>query len=280
MGFSKFALASMALLPVVIIAQSAPSFLGSRRLDSCEGVFVPTESDTIAAFEEAGGKAANLPKFATLKKYVKAACIYDEKEFAMFMANLMQESDRLKTAKEYSSHFTDASYDWGEDKDADTTCTPLPCKEDATCADKCKVHYYGRGYLQTTWRKNYVDAKDNGGCDKDDNDNTVNIVEDPDQVATQKSLAWCTAAYYWKTAVHLDRCKKGGEDCDMGNTIHAINAKQECGANAEHKDAARTRYCFYAKFYKKYSGETPWADSACISDLGTRYATVGDDKEC
>merc|ERR1711988_1724714 len=101
------------------------------------------------------------------------------------------------------SHFSDASYDWGEDEegetcDSDTTDTK-GCMG-AACSSKCKVQYYGRGYLQTTWRENYVKAKNDGGC------NSADIVKNPNKVATDTSLAWCTAAYYWKVAVHQDRC--------------------------------------------------------------------------
>merc|ERR1711988_718201 len=72
----------------------------------------------------------------------------------------------------------------------------------AACSSKCKVQYYGRGYLQTTWRENYVKAKNDGGC------NSVDIVKNPNKVATDTSLAWCTAAstgrlLFTKTAVPM-----------------------------------------------------------------------------
>lgn len=287
MGLSAGMSASLVLLTVLSVAHGSPTSLrgksnptenanvtdvANRRLDvtcptkTCTGDFVLDWEKTKTAFVAAGGSTSSLPTEATLKTYTKSACIHDEKEFAMFFANLMQESDKLTATAEYNHASKKSSYDWGENKDGKT------CDRDgekgchgSNCSSKCKVHYYGRGYLQTTWRENYAKAYTCGGCD------SKNIVVNPDEVASSKALSWCTTAYYWRTAVHLDRCPNGGESCDLGNTIHAINAEQECGANAAHKAEARQRYCYYAKFYKSYSDIDPWADSVCISDLGQKY---------
>merc|ERR1712072_1583845 len=186
----------------------------------------------------------------------KQACIYDAKEFAMFMANIMQESGRLTTAVEDSRYFSDADYDWGQDR-GDKKCEPEPCTGSA-CASKCRVQYFGRGYLQTTGLKNYEKARDIGHCNRDDNDKNVNIVEQPKQVGTHKRLAWCTPSFYWKESVHEDRCQFGGKNCDLGNTIDAINGQKEC--KGTHKAQAQNHYCYYAKFYKSYTGNKPWAD--------------------
>merc|ERR1712087_530098 len=118
----------------------------------------------------------------------------------MGFANLMQESARLSTATEYSDHFTDADYDWGQSKTGQT-CED-PCTESASCKDKCKVHYYGRGYLQTTWMDNYKNASELGNCNIDGDGDSVDILKDPSKIESDKRLAWCTASYYWKTAVH------------------------------------------------------------------------------
>lgn len=283
MGLSAKMSASLVLLTVLSVAHSGLASLrgtsnptenanvtdvANRRLDTCTGDFVLDWTKVKTAFVAAGGSTSNLPTEATLKNYTKSACIHDAKEFAMFFANLMQESDRLKTTEEYNHASKGSSYDWGENKAGQTcdsdTSDDKGC-QGASCSSKCKVHYYGRGYLQTTWRDNYYKAYNNGGCDAED------IVKNPGKVATNTALAWCTAAYYWKTSVHLDRCPNGGSSCDLGNTIHAINGAQECGANAAHKDEARNRYCYYAKFYKSYTDIDPWADSVCISDLGQKY---------
>merc|ERR1719242_712613 len=107
---------------------------------------------------------------------------------------------------------------------ADTSCCGSACKS------KCNKHYIGRGYLQTTWLKNYQLAKD-GGCTKDESGNSVDIVKNPEKVASDTALAWCTSAVFWKREVHDDRCKgttASKTTCDLGNTISAINGDQEC----------------------------------------------------
>jgi len=270
---------SLVLLTVLSVAYGGPTSLrgnskptenvtdvANRRLDDCTGAFVLDWTKTKAAFVAAGGSESDLPTQTTLETYTKSACITDAKEFAMFFANIMQESARLTATEEFNHDTKKGEYDWGEDKDGET-CDKTGEKgcKGATCETKCKVHYYGRGYLQTTWRENYYNAYSKGGC------NSVDIVKNPSNVASDSTLAWCTTAYFWKTAVHLDRCKLGGASCDLGNTIHAINGAKECGANAPHKAEARSRYCYYGKFYKSYTGSDPWADSVCISDLGSKY---------
>merc|ERR1711956_167317 len=108
------------------------------------------------------------------------------------------------------------------------------------------VQYYGRGYLQLTWKENYEAAKA-WGC------NTYDIVNDPDKVVTDEDTAWCATAWFWYTNVNKDRCDKardGKRECEMGNTIDAINGKQECTTTcgAEPKN----RFCYYKKFYEKF----------------------------
>jgi len=177
----------------------------------------------------------------------------------MFIANIMQETGEMTTKTESTSHYTSKSYDWGDC--AANVSVPVKGK-DLKDSDKCKKHYFGRGYLQTTWHKNYKAAKDAGKCTTDTAGNDVDIVANPEKVAIDETLAWCTAAHYWKVAVHDDRCKNG---CDMGNTISAINGALECKDG--NKEAQR-RFCFYKKFYESYASTTLyWHDTVCVKDL-------------
>jgi len=232
---------------------------------------------TKIAFVAANGEESSLPSESTLTKYVGKAGIASDVEYSFFIANMMQESGLLKVTTEASDHYADGDYDWGEGSSCPKTCTKSDNVDSGTsccgsdCSSKCTKHYIGRGYLQTTWLKNYQDAKD-GGCDKDENGNSVDIVKNPEKVASDTALAWCTSAYFWKKNVHDDRCTT---TCDLGMTISAINGNQECTGGSEfsaaHAEAAQNRFCYFAAFYYSYSGGTwPDTDSTCISNLAKK----------
>jgi len=152
------------------------------------------------------------------------------------------------------------------------------------CNAKCNNHFFGRGYLQTTWRLNYVGARDYGHCNEDKDGKEVDIVDEPEKVAEDEVLAWCTSAYFWKKNVHDDRCKS---TCDLGMTISAINGDQECdqpsttrrrrrrAPDTEHREAAQNRWCYFAAFYYSYTeslGTQKWPDDdeTCITDLDAK----------
>merc|ERR1712107_140783 len=106
-------------------------------------------------------------------------------------------------------------------------------------------------------------ARDSGKCNKDANGNSVDIVKNPEKVVNDDTLAWCTAAYFWKKSVQDDRCP-----CDMGNTIDAINP-MECN-NKKHEEEAQRRFCYYKAFYESYASTTLWkgdVDKNCIDNL-------------
>lgn len=223
--------------------------------------FIPDKEQTAAAFlvaadnsqlsDEANMKARITDNWDLIEEAIYGACIADAREFSMFIANIMQESAELSTKVEYKNHYDDDDYDWGrcnrytwhvvECTKTNSCNIPDNCKgercpvecpyawpESQNCDDSnehsCKVQYFGRGYLQTSWYENYRDAFQNGGCNLDVNGQHANIENNPDLVGMDEKLAWCTAGYYWRTNVHEDRCMAG---CNMGNTIHAINV-QEC----------------------------------------------------
>jgi len=210
---------------------------------------------------EAVVKARIKDNWVAIKSAVAESGIADSKEFAMFIANVMQETGEMTTKTESTSHYTSNNYDWGE------CAVDAPVKgADLKDTDKCTKQYFGRGYLQTTWHKNYKEIVDAGKCNKDRYGKPVDIVVNPEKVATDETLAWCTAAYYWKNSVHDDRCKNG---CDMGNTIDAINGPLEC--HDDHPEHAQRRFCFYKNFYESYASTTVyWHDKVCVKDLDAK----------
>jgi len=241
---------------------------------TAQTAFTPDYDLTKTAFEAAGGDSSDLPSKTQLETTIENAGIGSAEEYAFFFANLMQESGMLTAKTESDMNTKKDKYDYGGGSNCPTTCPYEKDKVDkdtsccgSACESKCDNHYHGRGYLQTTWLLNYKGAKD-GGCDKDDQGKTVNIVDDPEKVATDDTLAWCTTAFFWKTKVHDDR---GCPSCDLGATIHAINAAQECEGGNEFSETnrkkAQNRWCYYAAFYRAYANEWPNDDTNCIPDL-------------
>lgn len=225
----------------------------AKSISNTSWLGTPDKAKTIAAFVAAGGDSATITdtKWAYIKAAVADISMTDKYEYAMFFANLMQESGLLTVTKESSDHFDENDYDWDNGKYE---------------KDVSKVHYFGRGYLQLTWKKNYEAAKE-WGCNKSD------IVADPDKVAEDEELAWCVSAWYWLENVNKDRCDKnrdGERECEMGNTIHAINGALECNdGTADCEEHAKNRFCYYKDFFESYSYPTKlsYVGSECCKNM-------------
>jgi len=121
-------------------------------------------------------------------------------ELAMFLTQVAWESDGLKAKEEYEAL-------------------------QGHCNDKYKAnddvaghHYWGRGYIQLTWSYNYKAASQ----DLYQNDD---LLQNPENVATDEQKAWDTAAWFWAKNVHSQLAASPQE---FGLTTRAINGKLEC----------------------------------------------------
>ncbi|MCW7536811.1 chitinase [Aquabacterium sp. A7-Y] len=146
-----------------------------------------------------------------------------KQEAAAFLANIAHESDQLRATREYNTanwpHY--CSTEWGN------TCAP-------------GQQYYGRGPMQLSWNYNYKAAGDALG---------INLWANPDLVATDATIAWKTAIWYWMTGTgaagmtpHAAIVNGHG----FGMTIRAINGSLEC--NGGRPDQVQTRINFYNSF--------------------------------
>jgi predicted chitinase len=104
----------------------------------------------------------------------------------MFLANIIQETDALKTLAEYDSW--DGTY----------------------LRSKRYYPYYGRGYIQLTWQDNYRAAGDALG---------VNLVADPSLLERDKDLAARAAVWYWNSR----GCSAYADRGDFGAVCELIN---------------------------------------------------------
>ena len=146
-----------------------------------------------------------------------------KQEAAAFLANVAEESDSLRATREYN-----------------TANWPLYC--DTTNGNTCAPgqQYYGRGPMQLSWNYNYRAAGNALGVD---------LWSNPDLVATDPTIAWKTAIWYWMTGtgnagVTPHNAMVNG--MGFGTTINAINGSVECGGRAPAQ--VQTRINFYNNF--------------------------------
>lgn len=145
---------------------------------------------------------------------------WSKRELAMFLANILWESDGLRAKEEYHpgvySH------------------PPL---------DKPGRRYYGRGYIQLTWSYNYAAASKALFDDE-------RLLWNPEWVAKEEKLAWATAFWFWSAKVHTDPdVRMGGM---FGASVRAINGGAECGAASATNDAARKRFNMYWNIFRVF----------------------------
>lgn len=102
--------------------------------------------------------------------------------------------------------------------------------------------YYGRGSLMLSWNYNYAGA----GYEFD-----VDLLNNPDLVATNETMAWRTGLWYWMTVngAAAQTCHQAMvNDLGFGQTIVSINGGLECGPNAQNPDAMQDRVNLYTQF--------------------------------
>jgi predicted chitinase len=168
-----------------------------------------------------------------------------KKEAAAFLANVAQESGRLRYVEEINK---------------DRYCSSrADCPCEAGTGDQSKW-YYGRGAMQLSWNYNYCAASVALGVD---------LRAQPSQVSTSPELAWKTAIWFWMTqrgggsnTCHLSMTEGGG----FGETIRTINGGIECNKGGYGAQPGVTeRVKAYLDYAKRLGITTPGAptDNDC-----------------
>ena len=142
------------------------------------------------------------PSFATT-----GGTTVEKQEAAAFLANVDHETGGLVYIREIdqSGNYCDTSQSYG-------------CPAGA-------YQYYGRGPLQISWNFNYKAAGDALGID---------LLDNPDQVATNAAISWQTALWYWFTGTgngSLTSHQAMVDSAGFGDTIRAINDIECNGGN-------------------------------------------------
>jgi len=194
---------------------------GSYNTDGGKPRVTRAQFDT--AVKSAGYPCPSLAKYnAFVKVAIDQGHISCKRELAMFLTQVLWESDGLRAKEEYKCKLD------GCDDEYHFPDLDQPGKK-----------YFGRGYIQLTWSYNYK------ACSHDLYHNDK-LLRHPGSVARSEELSWATAAWYWKKNVHhVAKCGL------FGRTTRAINGALECGKGPNVKKA-RMRFRMYKKVFKAF----------------------------
>ena len=158
-----------------------------------------------------------------------------KREVAAFLANTDHESGQFRYTEEI-------------DKSGDY------CDESQPYGCPAGNRYFGRGAIQLSWNFNYKAAGDYLGID---------LLRNPDQVATSPELAFRTAIWYWMTqsgpnsqSAHAAITGSQG----FGGTIRSINGALEC--DGKRPDIVQNRVNTYLQ-YAQLLGVDPGGNLYC-----------------
>ena len=165
-------------------------------------------------------------KYSINKKHIKIIVDITNKNFnnkemaSQFLAQLTHESGGFNYTKEIAFINKKCTYQYESDKGA-------PGKT-----------YYGRGFIQLSWPKNYKEASQ----DLYGNDS---LYEDPDKVELDPYIGAEVSVWYWKKYVEG---QPGVGPDHFGYSTKAINGKLEC--NNKNIEQSKNRYKIYVVFAK------------------------------
>src|SRR5262249_51531983 len=103
--------------------------------------------------------------------------------------------------------------------------------------------YYGRGPLQMSWNCNYEAAGNAIGA---------SLLSTPSLVASDASISWKTAAWFWMTSTGANTMTAhtgitcSDSWCGFGQTIRTINGAIEC--DGKDPSAVQGRVNYYMRF--------------------------------
>ncbi|PVU96445.1 hypothetical protein BB561_001177 [Smittium simulii] len=169
-----------------------------------------------------------------LKEYVKGG-ISSKREAAMFLSQILWESDGLRAKEEYACQNTDCSSNYP-----------------SNLGYKGKV-YHGRGYIQLTWADNYSAASKE--LFKDDR-----LLKEPALVSKTEKIAWGVSYWYWKNRVRTNPDVLKGY---FGASTKMINGALECSGGDPTKP--KKRFEIYKKVLAVFEPKEKPIEKGCYN---------------
>ncbi|KAJ0400352.1 hypothetical protein P43SY_000292 [Pythium insidiosum] len=193
------------------------------------------QAHALYTFDGLVAAAAKYPSFAN-----SGDATADKRELAAFLAQTSHESDHFKATEEYAKdQFPETQY-------CDKS-NGVPC-----AAGK---RYHGRGPIQLSWNYNYNAAGKALGVD---------LLNQPELVAIDKSVTWQTALWYWMMPQRGGRVIHDvvAKDDGFAQSTDIINGALECGAAATAKNNEKQRIEYYKSMCAKL-GVAPVKKMSC-----------------
>lgn len=209
----------------------------------------PAAAKALASTKAASSAAPSGNSSALTMDHVKqtlTACGYGSGYKQDFVAELISQINKQKWDNNEKSMFLAQVYheSGGLSQIIEQACVSSPCtnydntnKANGPVVGAPGKHYFGRGYIQLSWPSNYKDASNS--IYKDDR-----LYTNPDQVATDKSIAAAVSIWYWNARVMTSKSPLS----NFGETTKAINGALECGKGQN--TAAKRRWTNYQKIAK------------------------------
>ncbi|KAJ2786691.1 hypothetical protein GGI15_001319 [Coemansia interrupta] len=205
------------------------------------GITCDKFSEAVTKAGDAIGQKYPAPSDAQCQSFLKGmpdGDIASAREAAMFLANILWESDGLQAKEEYA-------------------CQDMPdwCSQQyVTPEDVEGQTYWGRGYIQLSWHYNYADASE--GLYGDDR-----LAKDTAQVASNEDIAWAVSFWFWKDRVRSD---PGVQEGNFGASINKINGGLECNGGGA-ADKAKKRYEMYKVVLPIFDPNESPKESGCYN---------------
>ncbi|TDH65666.1 hypothetical protein CCR75_003002 [Bremia lactucae] len=249
-------IAPMFFLGMILIESNYCSQQSLPDVSSPESSSVPVASVTFRLglsrfldqrqFQELFPDAIDLYKFDGLvnaaKRYTEFANTSDDTndrlELAAFLAQTAHESDNFKAAEEYARD-TYTVWQYCDN-------TTYPCAPGRS--------YYGRGPIQLSWNYNYFLAGRDLGLD---------LLNVPELVATDDTITWMTALWYWMTPQNGRVIHDVVTDVNgFSQSTAIINGGLECGSNAPNTANELQRIQYFMRFCEVL-GVQPRGNTSC-----------------
>ncbi|KAJ1958232.1 hypothetical protein IWQ62_004933 [Dispira parvispora] len=204
---------------------------GTEHTDSPDVPLTVTEEEFDQAVQLSGYPAPTAEQYRSFAQGVAKNSFYNKREVAMFLANIMHESMGLREKSEIRCRNTGCPGEYG--------------------SGPTGPFYYGRGYIQLTWKENYQRASLAIFGDQ-------RLVDNPDQVATNEDVAWAVSFFYWSNNVH----SQGGiQEGQFGVSIRAINGQLEC--NGSGHPGVQNRIRIYTNVLQAFHINEPVNEAGC-----------------